>query len=113
MPIRSKNSVEQADALYERMRNECIEYLPAGEGMLRPRLNFTALVQLVQQEFDSSQILIQLLGQPPADATEEQRKQDRQNGVWLMMAYLVCFGRDPENVRFLRLTVPGRSRGEK
>lgn len=106
MPIRSNNPMEKAQALYERMQKECIDYEPAGAGMLGPRLNFTALVRLVQQEFDSTQILIQMLGQPSGDASAEERAQARQHGTWLLMAYLVCFGKDPENVRFLRMVVP-------
>ena len=72
--------MEQAQSLYERMQKECIDYEPAGSGMLRPRLNFTALVKIVQQEFNTSQFLMQLLGQPSADASNEERAQGRSTG---------------------------------
>jgi hypothetical protein len=98
--------MEQAQALYDRMHKECINYDQTSPGMLTPRLNFTALIGLVHEEFDSSQVLIQLLGQPSAEDSVEVRAQRRQHGTWLLMAYIVCFGKNPENVRFLRMVVP-------
>jgi hypothetical protein len=102
MPIQSNNPLEEANAFYQRMIKECITDTPLEDGRFLPQLNFTCLIKLVKEQPVSSQILTQLLADPP----EEENEVAQLHGTWLMMALIAAFGPDSDLVKLTRRTAP-------
>jgi hypothetical protein len=106
MPVKESNVVEEALEFYKGMIDHCVTDVPLGNGMYRPDLNLSKLVERTRAEHKAAQVLVQLLSKPRDNVSADEREKGLLHASWVMAGLILAFGPDSPAVQWPRQVGP-------